>query len=64
MHIPSFVLGKSMEYICSETLPIYIKSEWLNEFMRSNFDRYFSVMNTVDIEFSLKDQFIWEHISI
>lgn len=54
MHIASFVLGKSIEYICSETLPIYIKSEWLKEFINSNFERYFSVENTNDVRFFAK----------
>lgn len=51
LNVTSFVLGKSIEYICSETLPIYIRSEWLNEFVSSNADRYFSTENVRDVQF-------------
>src|SRR5690242_9137606 len=33
MGINSFILGESIEYICSETLPIYIRSDWLARYI-------------------------------
>jgi hypothetical protein len=46
--IKCVTLGKSIEYICSETLPIYIKSEWLSNFISSNSERYYSGKNIQD----------------
>lgn len=54
LNVESFILGKSIEYICSETFPIYIRSAWLNEFIRSNTDRYLSIENARDVQFFLQ----------
>ncbi|MGN6212009.1 hypothetical protein [Parafilimonas sp.] len=54
MGIDSFVLGDSIEYICSETLPIYIKSDWLNQYISSNSQRYLDKENSQDFQFFLK----------
>jgi len=64
MHIPSFSLGKSIEYICSETIPIYIKSEWLDIFITSNADRYFSDESLNDIAFFRKKQPLLNEIGV
>lgn len=46
--IKCIILGKPIEYICSETLPIYIKSEWLANFINSNSKRYYTHKNFQD----------------
>lgn len=40
--IKTYVLKESIQYLGSETVPIYIKSEWLQNFILSNRQRYFS----------------------
>lgn len=54
MGINSFILGDSIEYICSETLPIYIKSDWLSQYISTNKHRYFGKENRRDYQFFLK----------
>lgn len=51
MGINSFTLGKSIEYICSETIPIYITSEWLYSFMVASSNRYLTDNNLEDFNF-------------
>jgi hypothetical protein len=54
MGIDSFILGESIEYICSETLPIYIRSEWLESYISSNTERYFCKESREDCKFFLE----------
>ena len=51
MGIDTYILGNPKEYICSETVPLYIKSDWLQGFIRCNIHRYLSKENTEDIAF-------------
>lgn len=48
MGIEVRVLGEPVEYICSETLPIYIKSDWLETFMAGAAARYHCADNLKD----------------
>jgi hypothetical protein len=54
MGIDSFILGESIDYICSETLPIYIKSDWLQQYISVNTERYFQKESTEDCKFFLE----------
>lgn len=62
--IRSCALGNSIEYICSETLPIYIRSEWLNGFITSHHDRYFSISNARDAHFFSSKQSLEKRSSL
>jgi hypothetical protein len=50
LEIESFELGDPIIYLYSETLPIYIKSEWLDTFIEKNKYSQFSMGNQVDIQ--------------
>ena len=52
--IKSNILGESIEYICSETFPIYIESGALNPFILANSQRYFSNNNISDVNWFSK----------
>ncbi len=52
--IKTHVLKESIQYLGSETVPIYIKSEWLKKFILSNRQRYFS---TIDNNLKLFEHF-------
>jgi len=54
MGIDSFILGESIDYICSETLPIYIKSNWLQQYIFLNTARYFQKESREDCKFFLE----------
>jgi hypothetical protein len=59
MGIRSAVLGQSIDYICSDTVPIYINSEWLNTFITTSINRYYCVGNWEDYHhFSSKKEFV------
>ncbi|MBW7892459.1 MAG: hypothetical protein H3C48_15825 [Chitinophagaceae bacterium] len=49
LEIPSNILGASIEYICSETFPIYIESNDLSTFISVHTSRYFSEDNQQDL---------------
>lgn len=51
MGIQSVILGNSIEYISSETSPIYIKSSWLSSFISISINRYFSIDNFKSLDF-------------
>ncbi len=42
MEISSLCLKDSIEYLGSESLPIYVTSEWLKNYISSNSGRYLS----------------------
>ncbi len=50
LEIESYQLGDPIIYLYSETLPIYIKSEWLEAFIEKNKYSQLSVGNNVDIQ--------------
>lgn len=50
LEIETYQLGNPIIYLYSETLPIYIRSEWLETFIQKNKLAQSSVENDVDIE--------------
>lgn len=50
LEIESYQLGDPIIYLYSETLPIYIKSEWLKTFVEKNKYSQHSIGNNVDIQ--------------
>lgn len=50
LEIESYQLGDPIIYLYSETLPIYIKSEWLETFIEKNKYSQLSLGNNVDIQ--------------
>ena len=53
--IPSYELGSPIIYLYSETLPIYIKTEWLDFFIQKNKTAQYGLTNSIDSDnFTLK----------
>ncbi len=53
--IPSYELGSPIIYLYSETLPIYIKTEWLDFFIQKNKAAQYGLTNSSDSDnFTLK----------
>ncbi|KKO88725.1 MULTISPECIES: hypothetical protein [Sphingobacterium] len=53
--IPSYELGSPIIYLYSETLPIYIKTEWLDFFIQKNTIAQYCLANSSDSDsFTLK----------
>lgn len=53
--IPSYELGRPIIYLYSETLPIYIKTEWLDFFIQKNKEAQYCLNNSSDSDnFTLK----------
>ncbi|WP_286754315.1 MULTISPECIES: hypothetical protein [Sphingobacterium] len=46
--IPSYELGSPIIYLYSETLPIYIKTEWLDFFIQKNRIAQYCLANSID----------------
>lgn len=59
--VHSLQLGNSLSYLGSETLPICIKSSWLDGFIASNSERYFTRENMDDFTFFQEATYVSEY---